>query len=334
MHDAAGHSCWTLTEGHAGMDNQCRGLAEAVGTEPVVKHLSPRRPWIMLPPGAWPNALHPAVCGARLEPPWPDLLISCGRRSVATALAIRKASRGATFAVHIQAPHVPVQRFDLVVVPRHDRVSGQNVVVTRGALHRVTPRALDRAAARFAGAYASLPRPLVAVLVGGSNRRQTLSTEAMEDFSGRLVRLAERSGAGLAVTTSRRTGEANAALLRERLAGVPSIIWDGQGENPYFGLLALADAVVVTGDSVSMVSEACCTGSPVYVYGLAGGSERLKAFHAGLRRDGITRDFDGSLDSWSYDPLDETARVADIVREHMANGTPAAALTGTEEAGG
>jgi mitochondrial fission protein ELM1 len=300
------------------MENQCRGLAEALGVEPAVRRIAPRRPWVLLPPGLWPYPLHPAVCGARLEPPWPDLLISCGRRSVATALAIRRASAGRTFAVHIQAPHVPVGRFDLVVVPRHDRLSGENVVVTRGALHRITGGVLGRAAATLAPVYAALPRPLIAVLVGGSNRRQTISAPVIEDFAAKLRILADSHRAGLAITPSRRTGEENVALLRERLEGVPMVFWDGTGENPYFALLALADTVVVTGDSVSMVSEACSTGKPVYVYDLEGGSTRLQAFHAALRREGITRPLDDSLERWSYDPLDETTRVAEIVRERLA----------------
>lgn len=300
------------------MENQCRGLAEAIGVEPERRRLAPRRPWVYLPPGAWPAPLHRAVCGATLEPPWPDLLISCGRRSVAPALAIRRASGGATFAVHIQAPHVPVARFDLVVVPRHDRLTGENVLVTRGALHRVTAARLADAARRLAGDLAHLPRPLVAVLVGGSNRRQTVSRTVIEEFADGLLRLAHEHGAGLAVTPSRRTGEENTALLRERLSGVPLAFWDGSGENPYFALLALADALVVTGDSVSMVSEACSTGKPVHVCDLEGGSKRLRAFHDGLRRDGVTRGFHGELERWSYEPLDETARVAAAVRERLA----------------
>ena len=125
-------------------------------------------------------------------------------------------------------------------------------------------------------------------------------------------------GAGLVVTTSRRTGAENEAILRAALADVPSLIWDGQGDNPYFGMLALADAVVVTCDSVSMISEACYTGSPVHVYDFPGGSKRFRRFREDLERGGLTRPFRGRLESWQYTPLDETRRAADFVRSRYA----------------
>src|SRR5690606_24876215 len=135
-------------------------------------------------------------------------------------------------------------------------------------------------------------------------------------FGERLAALARTFGTGLAVTTSRRTGSANAAALRHGIgATVPLYFWDQLGENPYFGLLALADAIVVTADSVSMVSEACSTGKPVYVAPLPGRSAKLDRFHASLRAAGMTRPFDGSLDRWCYRPLDDTTRVATMVRE-------------------
>ncbi|MBT5646243.1 MAG: hypothetical protein HOJ41_00140, partial [Rhodospirillaceae bacterium] len=90
----------------------------------------------------------------------------------------------------------------------------------------------------------------------------------------------------------------------------PCWFWDGSGDNPYFGLLGLADAIVVTADSVSMVSEACATGKPVHVIELDGGSAKFARFHEALRRAGITRPFNGTLESWTYDAPDDTARVA------------------------
>src|SRR5690606_967575 len=104
--------CWVLTEGHVGMVNQAVGLAEAMGLAPEIKRLAVRAPWKHLPPRLWIRALDaPGPGGDRLEPPWPDLVISCGKRSVAPALAIRRTSRGRTFAVHIQTPPVDPRRF-------------------------------------------------------------------------------------------------------------------------------------------------------------------------------------------------------------------------------
>ena len=116
------------------------------------------------------------------------------------------------------------------------------------------------------------------------------------------------------VTPSRRTGKENEAILRERLKSVPAWIWDGTGENPYTGMLALADTILATADSVSMVTEACATGKPVYVIELAGYSRRQGRFHRALEAAGITRPFAGTLERWSYQPIYDAERVAAEVR--------------------
>ena len=314
-------TCWALTEGFAGMENQCVGLAEAIGIRSEIKRVRrPQMPLKYLPPYLWPNPLASAVEGASLSPPWPDVLISSGRGSVAAALAIRNLSGGKTFAVHIQTPYVAPSRFDVVVMPQHDSLRADNVVVTRTALHRVTKERLAEAARNFRSRMSHLPRPLVAVLVGGSNRHQKCSPEIMHRMAHQLVLAARDCGGALAVTTSRRTGEKNGKILRECLQGVPLFFWDGIEENPYLGLLALADAIVVTSDSVSMVSEACAVGKPVHVFNMGDGPKKLRRFHQALMDDGVTRPFAATIEHWSYDPPVETERVAAIVRERIGSG--------------
>ena len=307
--------CWVVSDGKPGMENQCLGLAEAVGLPVTIKRIRPRAPWRWLPPWLWPTPLVAlAADGDQLAPPWPRLVIASGRMSVAPCAAIRRRSGGATFAVQIQSPGAPASWFDLVVVPSHDRLRGGNVVATRGALHRVTADRLRRAADEFAADVAALPRPLVAVLVGGDNGVYRMGAEQARDL-GQHLRALTRSGAGLAVTPSRRTGADNERILRDALAGQPAVIWDGRNANPYFGYLGLADAIVVTCDSVSMVSEAVSTGKPVFLFDLPGGSNKFRAFHAGFRADGFTRPLadalaSGALEPWSYAPPDDTAMVA------------------------
>lgn len=312
-------TCWAVSDGSAGMENQCVALAEALGLTPVVKRVRLRQPWRRLTPFLRLGsrfAAHPA--GDPVAPPWPDLLIGCGRQSTAVSFAVRRASRGATFTVHIQDPQVSPRLFDLVIVPQHDRLRGPNVIVTRGSLHRLTPALLAEAAARHAVLLESLPHPRVAVLVGGSNAVYRLTPTIMGDVAEALARLARQTGAGLMVTPSRRTGTDNEAILRARFAGLPAAVWDGSGENPYFAFLALADHVVVTCDSVNMLSEACSTGKPVHVVELEGGSAKFRGFLDGLYADGLARPFRGTLDSWSYAPLQETALAAAEVRRRMA----------------
>lgn len=308
--------CWVISDGKPGMENQCLGLAEAVGLPIVVKRIVTRAPWRWLPPRLWRAPLRAIDrAGDALRPPWPALVIASGRQSVAPAAAIRRVARGRTVCVQIQTPHIDPSRFDLVIVPRHDRLRGENVVRTLGALHRVTTDRLNRAARAFGPRLSALPGPLVAALIGGSNRDYRLTPVAAFDLGRRLGDLARSCGGSLAVTVSRRTGAANAAALRDGIgADTPLFFWDGTGENPYFGLLALADVLVVTADSVSMTSEACATGKPVYVASLPGRSDKMGRFHQGLRERGMTRWLEDSIEHWSYTVPEDTARAARLVR--------------------
>lgn len=310
--------CWVVTGGAAGMENQALGLAEAVGLPTVVKRVTVGAPWTRLPTRLWPRPLDlVAKSGDPLAPPWPRLAITCGRRSAPFGAAIRRAAGGGCFAVHVQDPKARLNDFDLVVAPRHDGLSGPNVIVSRGAPNRITPQRLAEGARRLAPPIAGLPRPLVAVLLGGAGKRFRLTPARTGRLADRLLELRRSAGAGLAVTPSRRTGAENVAALRRKLSGDGVFLWDGTGPNPYFGLLGLADAIAVTCDSVTMASEAAATGKPVYTIDLDGGSRRIRAFHDSLRADGVTRPFDGRLEHWSYAPLDDTAAAAAAVRRRL-----------------
>ena len=256
-----------------------------------------------------------------LAPPWPDLLIAAGRRSVALSIALRRRSGGAIFTVQILDPAVSPARFDLVIAPRHDRIharhAGGNVIATLGALTRVTPARLAEAAAASAPTLGHLPHPRVAVLIGGASKTHRLDRATAAALGERLAALSREQGAGLMVTASRRTPADCAAVIREHLGSASAVMWNGQGENPYFGFLALADRIVATCDSVSMVSEACATGKPVHVYELPGGGAKFELFHRALRDAGITRPFTGAAESWRYPPFDDTARAAAEVRRRM-----------------
>lgn len=302
---------WIITPGEPGFESQARGLAEALEATPVFKRVRARRPWTWIPGRFWRDPFSALTADSdRFAPPWPDLVISCGRAAAPVALAIKHANGGRTRVLHIQDPRMPLAGFDLVVAPRHDGIAGDNVITTIGAVHPVTTAKLAAAAERWRNAFAKLPRPLLGVLIGGNNGRYTLDEAVTGKIADGLVHLAKQHGAGLVVTPSRRTGAANEALLRQRLADLPAIVWDGRGDNPYLGILGLADAIVVTEDSVSMTSEAIATGKPVYVARLPGRSRRQQQFHEDLMRAGYTRPFNGELATWTYLPPDDTKKAA------------------------
>ncbi len=313
---------WIVTDGRLGMINQCRGLAARLGAQAEEKKIELSVPWRWLPPAIIPARLSVlAGSGDRLSPPWPELLIGTGRKSIAPALAVKRASGGRTFCVQIQNPDVALGKFDLVIAPGHDRLSGANVVSTLGSLHGVTAAVLDDARARFADTVADLPRPLIAVLLGGNNAVYRMDQSLAARLAGELATLASANGCGLAITASPRTPRQAVAVITERLtnelANAKAVFWDGAGANPYLGYLAHADAILVTGDSVNMVSEAAATGKPVHVIELAGGSEKFRRFHTAMVEAGITRPFTGAIEHWSYTAPDDTARVAAEIRHRM-----------------
>ena len=312
-------SCWVLTDGTIGMVNQALGFAEAMGLRPVLKTFRARSPWKYLAPQFWLLPHRAAAPGSDpIGPPWPDVIVACGSKSIAPTLRIRRKSRGTTRVIYVQNPTLDPQRFDLVVAPMHDRLSGPNVLTVRGAVNRVTPERLAEGAAEFAGKLDHLPHPRVAVIVGGNNAVYRMTPEIVAKLADDLASLCRRDGVGLMVTTSRRTGPEAEALLRERLRGLPVFFWDGSGPNPYFAFLALADAMIVTADSVNMVSESLVTGKPVHVVKLDGGSPKFTRFHEDLLQNFYTRWFSGRLETWSYPPLDDTRRAADEARRRLS----------------
>ena len=314
----SGPIVWVLHDSKAGMASQALGVAEAAGFPPVEMLLTVRRPWVWAAPSLWVAPLRGVKqSGRRLLPPWPDAVIGCGRNTVRPALAIKRASGGRTAAVHVQDPRFGRDRFDLMIVPQHDRLRGPRVLVTTGAVHRVTPVRLAAEIRRFP-ALATLPRPVVGVLIGGANGAYRLDGEKLAAVVDRIASAVMRSGGSVVATPSRRTGSDGVHLLRERLSEVPGQVWDGTGENPYFAYLAVSDALIVTSDSVSMISEAAATGKPVHIIDLPGGDAKFARFHTSMRQAGITRPFAGKIEHWSYRPPDDTARAGAALRDLVA----------------
>ncbi len=323
---ARAEKIWVMTDGAVGMEAQGIAVAEAIGLPFTLKRVRPKGAMRLLPTPL--QILAPAKARLRavasnetLEPPWPRIVISIGRRSVPIALAVKRLS--GAYALHIQNPRVPARLFDLVAAPVHDRFEGPNVITTFGAVHGVTPERLAEAGKDFAPRIEDLPHPRVAVLLGGESQAFGFPSEVATGFGAKLAILARNTGGSLLVTPSRRTRPETLKALTDAIAGVPHFVWDGTGDNPYFAFLSLADAIVVTEDSVNMVTEAAGTGKPVYVQALPGRSTRLTRFHALMRERGATRPFEGRLESWSYAPVNDTEMVASAIRRALGLETKA-----------
>jgi len=296
-----------LADPRPGTANQALGIAERLG---VPFRVVPLR-WGALARVPWPwstLAGLDAAARARLVPPWPRLTISAGRRSAPVALWLGQ--RGVR-TVHAMRPGFGATRFDLLVLGRHDRPRpAANVIEIVGACHRVSSAVLTQARSDWA-ALAALPSPRVAVLVGGPVRAEGLDRKTAAGLIPRVLR--RFPDASLLVTTSRRTGAEATALIAETLAGRPHRLfrWGDAGPNPYLGYLALADAIVVTGDSASMLAEAAATTAPVFVATRERG--RHERMIASLIAAGRVRALE-ELAPPTITPLDEAERVAAAIR--------------------
>ncbi|HUB84616.1 MAG TPA: mitochondrial fission ELM1 family protein, partial [Rhizomicrobium sp.] len=206
-----------------------------------------------------------------------------------------------------------LSKFDLVVPPEHDGLTGPNVFPILGSPHRITPEKLADAKKRFASRFEKLREPRLAVLIGGKSRAYDFDAETAQRLARALIDLSKKFG--LMVTTSRRTGLENATQIESALAGTGADLWRGAGENPYLGVLAWADAFLITADSVNMACEAAATGKPVHIFALPGGSKKFDTFHHALAVRGVSRMFERHIEDWTYVPLDETGRAAKRVRE-------------------
>ena len=309
------------------MQNQALGLAEALqrlSPSAVIKIRRVRwrkvfdrlpsalkAPW-MLDPSS--DAVFPPAGEA-----WPDVWIATGRATLPLSLMAKRRSQGRTFVVQTQDPRWRTGDFDLVVAPRHDRVEGPNVLSITGSPHRVTPARLAETAPAFAERLEPLPRPRVAVLIGGRSRAHDLPEARAIELAERIGAAIETAGGSLMLTFSRRTPEAARAEMTARLSHLPGWIWDGTGANPYFAFLHQADHVLVTEDSANMAAEAASTGRPVHILPMIAlkTGDKFDRLHADLRARGAARPFDGTLEGWSYEPLNETERAAREVLERL-----------------
>ncbi|CAL4932807.1 unnamed protein product [Urochloa decumbens] len=254
------------------------------------------------------------------------------------------------FGIHIQHPRYRPERFDLVVTPHHDfypsTANGgeheaprllrrwvtqrespppRNVVITVGALHQADPATLSLAAKAWHDGLASLPKPLLVVNIGGPLGPGSRDCQAAVERARELVSClysALHSCGSVRISFARKTPQSVANLVLKAFDGHPKVyIWDDKEPNPHLGHLAWADAFVITPDSISMLSEACSTGKPVYVVGSDHCESKYSALYKTLQERGAVRPFTGLEDiseSWSYPPLNDAMEVATRVREAIA----------------
>ncbi|XP_031121554.1 mitochondrial fission protein ELM1 [Ipomoea triloba] len=274
----------------------------------------------------------------------PLLVVASGRDTISIASSIKRLAHENVFVVQIQHPRSHLDRFDLVITPKHDyfpltpqakeqvprllhrwitpnQPPDKHVILTVGALHQVDSTALRTAAITWHDEFAPLPKPLLVVNIGGPSRYCRYGTDLAKQLTASLHNALEKCGS-VRISFSRRTPEKISNVVIKELGSHPKVyIWNGEEPNPHMGHLAWADNFVITADSVSMLSEACSTGKPVYVVGAERCRWKFVEFHKALRERGLVRPFTGLEDmseTWSYPPLNETAEAANRVNEALA----------------
>ena len=307
-------SIWAVSDGRIGIEAQVLGLAEAVArqrpAEIVLKRIAWRWGLGRTPLSLTPFARLALKADSPIAPPWPDIWIGAGRASVPLSRRMRGWSQGKTFVAQTQDPRGRLDAFDLVVPPTHDGVTGPNVFPILGAPNRMSAAGFSRDLARFQPRIDPLPRPRVALIVGGKSNSHDLPPERALSMAKEVAEAVKAVSGSLLVSFTRRTPEPARRVLTQELAATPGWIWDGEGANPYLAFLSAADIILVTEDSTNLATDAATTGKPIHVLAMAGGGRKFDRFHQDLRGRGIARPFTGALTTWTYPPLDETNRAA------------------------
>ncbi|MBN8212435.1 MAG: mitochondrial fission ELM1 family protein [Xanthomonadales bacterium] len=307
---------YAISDGRAGNARQAEAMGGALADDVTAFTLEPHPPWRWTAPRRWPGAErgYGDAFAALLDAP-PAVAIGCGRQA---ALATRLLRERGTKAVQILDPRLDPKHWDFVIVPEHDPLRGPNVITTLGSLHPIDDVWLARARSEFA-AFAELPRPVNVVLLGGKSRHARFDRMAFEVLASKLEAVLAREGGSVLLTTSRRTSKELRDVLEHRYDGTPGMVWrnSSDGPNPYAGLLAWADRIVCSPDSVNMITEACATRVPVFVFDPGRVRGRPRAFLDTLLDRGRIRAMDARLDAFDIEPLRETARVASVLRERL-----------------
>lgn len=317
---------WVACSGETPDEQSARVLGRAVarltGGTVTIRNVAPRAHWRRLPhrlwaiggvrEGGWPfTALTDR--GASLARPWPDLIIGAGCAPILAAL--RRIGAGAV--AQVGEPGMRAQAFDHVVVTGPARARGANVIETLGPLTDNDADALAEASAIWRRRLGHLPQPRIVVAVGGGSEAGAFGVRTLEALTQGLVRLAV-DGAGLIVTPAPGTPRGVTDRIADALGGVGGWVWSGAGDNPFPGVLGLADATVVTADATGAAIAAAATGKPLFILRVDRMSASASGLYSGLRAAGIARPFSGEFAHWRYPPLDEAARAAALIARHLA----------------
>jgi len=307
-----------LTQGMHGMISQVEGMAKALNTEYSHKIVRLSFPWNLAPPKFTPISeiilkdktyLH--------ESEMPDLIISCGRKSVVPSILLKK-KNPKIFTIHIQDPKVSLKNFDAIIAPEHDNLSGDNVYSSKGAIHYITELEIKKAEPYLTNKIKS--KKLVSLILGGPNKYYSFDKDQLITIFNEIKSKFISKGYKVIVIPSIRTPKISIDLATKEL-GASGYVVNSVDKQAYLSALALADNVIVTCDSTSMISEAAISGKPIFIAYMKPkkNNYRFKKFYRLFNEIGITRDLGDKIESWTYNKLNEAERIAAIINSKIKN---------------
>ena len=304
-----------LTEGMHGMISQVEGLAKALDIDFTHHKVELNHFWKLIPPNLSPIS-HSVF--QKINHDDFDVIISCGRKSVIPSIHLKNTANKKVFNIHIQDPKVDLNHFDFIVAPEHDEIHGQNVISTKGAIHYLTENEISENKDYLNSFIKKDERKIWALIMGGPTKYYDYSTKNMKHIFTALYKLLKKHNFQLVVIPSMRTPINTIHYAREFFGENHTVIEDVD-KKAYLSALAIAENIVVTCDSSSMISEAALTGKPIYIASILPkkNDKRFQRFRNLFRELNIIRNLGEEVEIWSYEKLDETNRVANIIKQKI-----------------
>ena len=303
-----------LTEGLHGMISQVEGLAKALDLDYFHEKVELNSPWNLVPPSLTPKKKF--IFKNQINKEY-DVIISCGRKSVIPSIVLKKNSNKKIVNIHIQNPKVSLENFDIIVAPDHDSINGPNVLISKGAIHYLTLDEIEKAK-DYLVSKIEKQKEVITLILGGPTKYYNYDNESVIQIFSKINKQIIEKNLQLIIIPSNRTPEKIIQFAKEYF-NKNRLIIDNVDKQAYLSSLALAKYIIVTCDSSSMISEAALTGKPVYVAMLPSmrNDKRFQKFRNLLESMNIIRKLEDSLDTWSYEKLDETNRIAKQIKEKL-----------------
>ena len=304
-----------LTEGMHGMISQVEGLAKALDIDFTHHKVELNHLWKFIPPNLSPVSQN---VFKKIDHDDFDVIISCGRKSVIPSIHLKNTANKKVFNIHIQDPRVDLNNFDFIVAPEHDAIQGQNVISTKGAIHYLTENEISENKDYLNSFIKRDERKIWTLILGGPTKYYDYSTKNMKHIFTSLYKLLKKHDFQLVVIPSMRTPLNTIHYAREFFGDNHTIIMDVD-KKAYLSALALSENIIVTCDSSSMISEAALTGKPIYIASILPkkNDKRFQSFRNLFRELNITRNLGEEVENWTYEKLDETNRVANIIKQKI-----------------